>query len=179
MIHQSIIINKTNIIANNNIQKNTIILISKNNYIAKNYHTPALDIIYQMINDNEKQLFPRDDDKYNLDKDYIKILEYELKNCSSKYKFFFNKISYEIIKQYYAKYIFNAFTGSIINILGARFNHNCNHNIKYISKNNEMIFITNRDIKKGEELFNNYLLNKKIDSKHNYIKKHYDFICKC
>lgn len=38
---------------------------------------------------------------------------------------------------------------------------------------------SNKNIKKGEELFDNYLLNKNIINHKEYLYNHYGFICKC
>jgi hypothetical protein len=201
-IHESITVNKTNVVANDFIPKGTIIITSPNDYEADCFSPhPALDIIYQMLKDKEDKLFPRDGDKYTLHLDYVKILNKELTLVHWKYLKFFNTIPCEKIKQYYAKYIFNAFNSfngnikngnikngnleseknmrPVINIIGARLNHNCHNNVDFVFSKNEQVFTTNRDVDRGEEICDNYLLNKKIPNKGEYLLKHYNFVCTC
>jgi len=64
-------------------------------------------------------------------------------------------------------------------------NHSCDHNTNFYSDPyGFMIFEANRNIRKGEEITDNYFQNAKIDvrkydARQKYLYDHYGFICKC
>lgn len=97
----------------------------------------------------------------------------------------FNKYDKNIIELSFAKYIFNAFEGYDFGPLTlpiiAKINHSCQPNVKFKFNRNtgSMHLFAIRDIKKGEEIFDSYLENKKINVHKEYLREHYGFICNC
>jgi len=115
----------------------------------------------------------------------IKDIHKIIKNSSSKLIDFFDNYDDNIIEFYYAKYLYNSFEGNCFGPLTlptiAKLNHSCNNNVDFIFDENIgcMKVYSNKNIKKGEELFDNYLLNKNIINHKEYLYNHYGFICKC
>lgn len=97
----------------------------------------------------------------------------------------FNKYDINTIELCIAKYIFNAFEGYDFGPLTlpliAKINHSCQPNVRFKFNRNtgSMHLYAIKDIKKGEEIYDSYLENKKIESHKEYLKEHYGFICNC
>lgn len=113
--------------------------------------------------------------------DDLKIdLETLCKN--SKIRDYLLKIAPEELELYCLKYLRNGFGTEepLILFHGAMFNHSCIPNVLFIQKGNIMYFITTRDIKEKEELFDSYIdlpLNKK--DRRERLLNQYGFICLC
>ena len=131
-----------------------------------------------MSNPIIKDLYPRTND-YPKTK-MIKSIHNIIKSDKE-----FNKYDKNIIELLFAKYIFNAFEGYDFGPLTlpiiAKINHSCQPNVKFKFNRNtgSMHLSAIRDIKKGEELFDSYLENKKINTHKEYLREHYGFICNC
>jgi hypothetical protein len=138
-----------------------------------------LKLYLENINDPIiRELYPRTNDyiKTKLIKDIYIIIKSDKK---------FNKYDKNIIELSIAKYIFNAFEGYDYGPLTlpiiAKINHSCEPNVKFRFNRDtgSMHLFAIRDIKKGEEILDSYLENKKIKSHKEYLREHYGFICKC
>lgn len=172
---------------------------------------PALDLVYKMIKSGEDQLFPRQGDTFFLDPYYVKIMNNTIRKFTSdntkkskQIKKFFDLLDTDTLTRFYAKFVFNAFSidrkadtrtgqtkiqGSAINVMAARVNHSCLPNVRFyprLKNSKEYIeFMTIRNIKAGEELFNSYLQNNpsgptmSTEQRQEYLKLHYDFRCEC
>ena len=191
------------IVAITNIPKNTIVMRSINQYYVNNKTLNTafknIIIIHNMIVQNECELFPRSGDNFTLDPLYIKLLDDSVKQllCLAQFvqiKNTLKTINRNTLIRFYAKFIFNAFMihedniGPVINITGARINHNCNPNVNFTPVYDNTIgeyvleFKTNRLIKAGEEIYDSYLQNQPCltyVSRIKYLKQHYDFDCNC
>jgi SET domain-containing protein len=172
------------VIANNNIQKGEILLIEypEINLFGENEIDKGLQLTKKYIELNENELYPRNN--IFLRTNMIKNVHKIIKNTDKKLKDFFSSYSKDVIEMYYAKYIFNAFEGFKYGPLTlpmvAKFNHSCNPNIefKFNEKNGTMIVTSIKNIKKGSEVFDSYLLNKNLKKDHNeYLYEHYGFVC--
>jgi len=143
----------------------------------------ALQLMIKYILFDEKELYPRN--KNFIKTDMIKDIHKIIKNTSLKLKDFFNNYDKETIEFYYAKYLYNTFEGYNYGPLTlpiiAKLNHSCKNNVNFIFDKISgcMKVYSNRDIKKGEELFDNYLLNKNINNHKDYLLSHYGFTCSC
>ena len=172
------------VIANHNIQKGEILLIEypEINLFGENEIDKGLQLTKKYIELQECELYPRNNNftRTNMIKNVHKII----KNTDKKLKDFFSSYSKDEIEMYYAKYIFNAFEGWKYGPLTlpftAKFNHSCEPNIefKFNEQNGTMIVKSIKNIKKGSEIFDSYLLNKDLKKDHNdYLYEHYGFIC--
>jgi hypothetical protein len=182
----------TKTIAVEYIQKDEIIIIEypKINLFGEKQNNRELKILKKYIENKDNydiiNLYPRD---YNFIRTYliksvhnliksIKCIDQKLYNFLIDYK-------KEDLEFYFAKYIFNSFEGhefgplTLPNI--AKLNHSCNPNVKFkFNKNNRFMYVKSiRNIKKGEEIFDSYLENKKITEHKSYLRNHYGFICQC
>ncbi|AVG45950.1 set domain-containing [Acanthamoeba polyphaga mimivirus] len=99
------------------------------------------------------------------------------------YQFFKKKFSDDDILLFCAKYMSNAFEyGDSIAILfnGRIFNHSCLPNIVFYRCNDEMCFITVRDIYKGEELLDSYVnITHDKKTRQSRLWNQYRFHCDC
>ncbi|AUV58167.1 set domain-containing protein [Bandra megavirus] len=99
------------------------------------------------------------------------------------YQFFKKKFSDDDILLFCAKYMSNAFEyGDSIAILfnGRIFNHSCLPNIVFYRCNDEMCFITVRDICKGEELLDSYVnITHDKRTRQSRLWNQYRFHCDC
>ncbi len=177
--------NDYKVIANENIKKGTKILIEKPIYIADD----IIGLLYIMLkNSSDKDLinlYPRGDFKLLNDKNNPYNIDlYKLINKYDKnIKKFLLSINEKQLYNYYYKILFNAFQLNnkvCILKIGAMMNHSCSPNIIFYENNNNMIFETNSNIKKGTELCYSYLRNYKLGKdNHKYLMDHYNFICNC
>lgn len=167
-----------------NIKKGEVILkeYPKINLFGEEEIDKALQIIKLYIDKKEIELYPRNYfyNKTKLIKNVHKIIKFN--NNINKY---FKNIPNEEIEYYYAKYIFNTFEGNRYGPLTlpktAKINHSCKPNVefKFNEKSGQMITFAIRDIKRGEEIFDSYLMNKSIKSHKEYLYDHYGFYCDC
>jgi SET domain-containing protein len=172
------------VIANNNIQKGEILLIEypQINLFGENEIDKGLQLTKKYIEDKESNLYPRNINNFprtNMIKNVHKII----KNTDKKLKDFFSSYSKDEIEMYYAKYIFNAFEGwkygPLTLPLTAKFNHSCDPNIefKFNDHNGTMVIKSIKNIKKGSEVFDSYLVNKDLKDHDKYLYEHYGFVC--
>lgn len=171
------------VIANNNIKKGEILLIEypEINLFGENEIDKGLQLTKKYIELNENELYPRNNNfpRTNMIKNVHKII----KNTDKKLKDFFSNYSKDEIEMYYAKYIFNAFEGlkygPLTLPLTAKFNHSCNPNIEFNfnGENGTMIVTSIKNIKKGTEIYDSYLVNKNLKNHNEYLYEHYGFIC--
>lgn len=83
----------------------------------------------------------------------------------------------------------NVFSGSKMTSLGAGlyntlslFNHSCDHNFMRANIGKDVVCITVKDIKKGQEITENYGLSyayNSLEKRQKICKEHYGFECKC
>lgn len=174
------------IIVLENIIKDDVIIIEYPKYNLYgmemiNREKQILKIYIDNINNNDqiiKDLYPRTFQykKTKLIKSIYKLIKDDIK---------FNVYDKDLIDLCIAKYIFNAFEGYDFGPLTlpiiAKINHSCQPNVKFNfnRETGSMYLYAKRDIKKGEELFNSYLENKKIESHKEYLQEHYGFVCNC
>ncbi len=174
------------VIANNNIQKGEILLIEYPtiNLFGENEIDKGLQLTKKYIELNESELYPRDINNFprtNMIKNVHKII----KNTDKKLRDFFSKYSKDIIEFYYAKYIFNAFEGwkygPLTLPMVAKFNHSCTPNIEFNfnQQNGTMVVKAIKNIKKGYEIYDSYLVNKDLTNHDKYLYEHYGFVCGC
>lgn len=184
-------------IATDFIPKHTIILTEHPSFRIDNYKSNTheiFELIYVILtsnNENNKNKFLKYLPK-TMDKNFTAIskkITDEFKNLKLKnphiYKYLNSNYSMNDIILFCLKYVCNAFNffedGPIILLNGSIFNHSCNPNIIF-GKNNEskMVFITIKDINKGEEIQNCYIdiFKSTIERKKNLLNQ-YGFICKC
>lgn len=187
-------------VATENIPKNTIILSEYPSFKIFKYKTNTFEIfelIYSILNSNNKEYINKFnkylptniDIRFELYINKIKKQFREMKNVKPQlYKYLNEHCSENDIILYCLKYICNAFDffdeGPVILLNGSIFNHSCNPNIIFgkITENNnsKMIFITIRNIVKGEELCNSYIdifLN--TNKRKKLLVNQYGFVCNC
>jgi hypothetical protein len=178
--------NYSKIVAINNITKDDIIIIEypKINLFGEEEIDKGLQTIKKYIETKEDKLYPRDINNFpitNMVKNVHKIIKYS----DNKLKRFFENYTKKEIEFYYAKYLYNTFEGFNYGPLTlpicAKLNHSCNPNVIFnFNKNNgTMIVKALRNIKRNEEIFGSYLMNKKIDNHQYYLTEHYAFNCNC
>jgi hypothetical protein len=173
--------NQRSCIAIKDIKKNTILFCEEiKNIVDKNENLWYEKILFYELQNNYEQfldLMPVEFDKYII-KDGIFTKKYE---CNKK----------EILDLYYNKIIRNAFNVKINGInyatilyKGRLFNHSCDPNVKFnivCDKNKYyMKFYVCKDIKKGEELFDNYFnTNLPYEKRQHIAQTYYGFACCC
>jgi hypothetical protein len=178
--------NYSKIIAINNITKDDIIIIEypKINLFGEEEIDKGLQTIKKYIETKEDKLYPRDINNFpitNMVKNVHKIIKY----ADNKLKRFFENYTKKEIEFYYAKYLYNTFEGFNYGPLTlpicAKLNHSCNPNVIFnFNKNNGTMMVKAlRNIKRNDEIFGSYLMNKKIDNHKNYLYEHYAFMCNC
>lgn len=178
------------VIAIENIKEGEIILIEypKINLFGEEEIDKGLQLTKKYIELNESTLYPRYIDINNFPRtNLIKNVHKIIKNSDKKLQQFYEKYTKTEIEFYYAKYIFNAFEGNkygpLTLPLTAKFNHSCNSNItfNFDKITGTMIIKTTKFIKRGEELYDSYLMNKNIrnESHKEYLFDHYGFYCDC
>ena len=181
------------IIANNNINKDDIILIEQPIFNEND----IISLLYTIIKNKDtiyiKNLYPRTNDIKLLnikDNPYnpsnINLLKIIHKYDNKKIKEFLLSININEIYFYYYKILFNAFemnNNSVILSIGATMNHSCKPNIIFKSINingiNYMEFKAINNIKINDELCYSYLRNYKGFNNKLYLLNHYNFICQC
>jgi hypothetical protein len=175
--------NMNKVICTDNIKKNTVLIkeYSRINLFGEKVINRDIEFLIKLIEYEENMLYPRNINQFTS----IQMTKEILKKIKKIDKF--NKYSNDIIEFYYAKHLFNSFEGFEYGPLYlpyiAKLNHSCNPNT-YFEFNKEygyMVLYAKTNIKKGTELMNSYLLNKKIDNHREYLKNHYmfDYVCDC
>jgi hypothetical protein len=174
------------VIAKENIKKDERLIIenSEINLFGLNVESRELETLKLYLENMDlkaiQELYPRTN-VFNKTK-LVKNIHLIIKSSKSKY---FNKYDKNIIEWYYAKYIFNAFEGHDYGPLTlptiAKINHSCNPNVKFTFNKDtgSMHLYAIKDIKKGQEIYDSYLENKRIKSHKDYLKEHYGFDCRC
>ena len=140
-----------------------------------------IEIVKIMMIKEEDKLFPRDIKQFHRTK-MTKQIYKKLKDNNINNK---KKIQDDLIEFYYAKHIYNSFEGFEYGPLYlpyiAKLNHSCypNTHFELDKTTGQMILYALRDIEKGEEINDSYLLNKKITNHKEYLREHYNFVCNC
>jgi hypothetical protein len=179
-------------VAIDNITKDEVLIIeySKINLFGENMNNRELKILKKYIENKNApfiiNLYPRNYiyNKTNMIKSVHKLIK-SIKNSDQKLYNFFENIDKTEIEFYFAKYVYNAFEGNDFGPLTlpniAKLNHSCNHNVYFIFDRNTgcMNLKAKKNIKKGEEITDSYLENKKIINHKLYLEEHYGFSCEC
>lgn len=167
--------NQKCVIAKQDIKKDTILFFEQIKfYVDKNKKDWYEQLLLYELEHNYNlfiDLAPHQNDKYII-KDGI---------FEKKYDITFDK------NLFYNKIIRNAFNIKIdgkncatVLYKGRLFNHSCIPNIKFKFDGTKMIFYTCCDIKKGDELLDNYFdINLPYDKRQYISKTFYGFECKC
>lgn len=179
-------------IALNEIPVNTIILIEKPVIEISNHNTKIemFQLLYEIFMKDKKiiqkfmNLFPIIfNHKYHQNGNILEQYKI-LKNVNPKlYEFFKINFNIEEILHMCSKYICNAFMFNkkpTILFQGSIFNHSCLPNVIFGEKENKIFFSTVRNIKKGEELCDNYIdIIRSKNKRQDILLKQYDFSCEC
>ncbi len=174
------------VIALQNIKKDELLMIESSNINLFDDEDidRGLQTIKKYIIERESELYPRDNNFIRTD--LIKQVHKIIKNADKRIQVFFDNYTKSEIEMYYAKYIFNAFEGNQYGPLTlpklAKFNHTCDTPdivFKFDKVSGCMYVTANKDIPKNKEIFNSYLMNKKIDNHKEYLYTHYAFECGC
>jgi hypothetical protein len=176
--------NKT--IAKKDIKKGTIIIkeYPTINLFGENVNDRDVEFIKKLIQHRESQLFPRKINQFKRTK-MTKYILNKIDSSNNVTKKFFDKFDKMYTEFYYCKHLFNSFEGNdygpLYLPLIAKLNHSCNPNTSFAfnKETGQMILITTRDIKKGEEIVDSYLCNKSIQDHKSYLLEHYGFQCEC
>ncbi|AZL89740.1 SET domain-containing protein [Megavirus baoshan] len=194
-IVQSLIKNKgQGFVALTDIPTGTIILREKPAFVLSindNIVSDIFEMLYQVFTcGNQKKInhfismSPKIHDEFIHYQDKISQELKKLKIQSNHiYQFFKKKFNDDDILLFCAKYMSNAFEyGDSIAILfnGRIFNHSCLPNIVFYRCNDEMCFITVRDICKGEELLDSYVnITRDKKNRQSRLWNQYRFHCNC
>lgn len=194
-IVQSLIKNKgRGFVALTNIPTGTIILREKPAFVLSindNVVSDIFEILHQIFTcGNQKKInhflsmSPKTHQDFIHYQEKILLELKKLKIQSNRiYQFFKKKFSDDDILLFCAKYMSNAFEyGDSIAILfnGRIFNHSCLPNIVFYRCNDEMCFITVRDICKGEELLDSYVnITHDKKTRQSRLWNQYRFHCNC
>jgi SET and MYND domain-containing protein len=173
------------------IPKDTIIIKEKPSIISED----AYDCVYKLyIYDSEyddklmldyKVLVPTKIDKYIIDYDQI---QKDIKTLPDYMREFFENFDKNKLRILLAKFHRNAFTyssyhggGSALLFTGNILNHSCAPNVDFFVDNyGYFIFVTNRAIKKDEELCNKYInVNLSFKKRQKTLLDQYGFVCEC
>lgn len=186
------------LVAKENIKSNTIIIKEKPAFMIPEdeyIFSEMFQLLYHVLtsDDNDKI-----NEFYNLAPNEIfdhrfakKKIKKELMNIK-KLKGAYPRIIYNYFSNYdedelillCQKYMCNAFKfgdrGPAILFNGTILNHSCIPNTIYGVQDNEMHFMTVREIKKGEEITDSYINIKSNHKKRvKRLKKQYGFMCRC
>ena len=177
-------------IALENIPNNTIIIKeTPTTIIHDSIHSDIFQLLYLILTNKHlltkfNKLQPKSLQDYSVNKEQILSELKSLKVHNPEiYHYLIDNFSDKEILLYCAKYMCNAFQFDdkpVILFTGTILNHSCLPNVIFGQKGNQMWFVTNREIKKGEEIYDNYVditLSKKERSEH--LKKQYGFDCQC
>ena len=178
------------VICKQNIKKNTILIKEYPiiNLFGERVINRDIEFLIKLIEYKEDKLYPRNLNQFKsiqMTREILKKIN-RLDKLSKVNKINkINKYSNDIIEFYYAKHLFNSFEGFEYGPLYlphiAKLNHSCIPNT-YFEFNKDygyMILYAKRDIKKGEEITDSYLLNKNIDNHRQYLMEHYQFNYEC
>jgi hypothetical protein len=175
------------VICTENIKKNTVLIkeYSMINLFGERVMNRDIEFLIKLIEHQEDKLYPRNLNQFTSIKMTRDILK-KIDKCDKDKKLNrINKYSNDIIEFYYAKHLFNSFEGFEYGPLYlpyiAKLNHSCLPNT-YFEFNKDYGYMTlyaKRNIKKGEELTDSYLLNKDIHNHRDYLMEHYQFNYQC
>nr|AEX63135.1 putative SET domain-containing protein [Moumouvirus Monve] len=168
-------------IAKDDIPANTIILREEPDFcleVNENTMSDIFELLYKIFTSNDNNKINRFLDLtpsslHNFSHYYDKTFEElgKLKNTKLNYiyEFFKNNYNHDEITLFCVKYMCNAFefnNACSILYVGRIFNHSCLPNIIFYRVKNVMCFMTIVEVKKGDELVDNYVdivQSKKID----------------
>lgn len=180
--------------SNENIPRNTILIKEKPSfYIQENeqIYSEVFQLLYNVLTSKDKdllfkffKLLPKSLQNYRVDKEKILIEFEKIKKLNIEmYNFLSQNYTLDEIYLYCAKYMCNAFEFNnkpVILLTGSMLNHSCLPNVVFGKKNKMMYFQAIRDIKKNEEILDNYIditlpqIDRQI-----YLKNQYGFDCDC
>ncbi len=178
------------IFAVENIQKDESILVEKVPFILDRprFNHDMFEIIYKIyriprLYSKFMNFMPHSIDNYVISYD---ILSYDIQKLSDyKLKEFIDSFNKDELRLMCAKYMRNAYhfrSHSAILFEGPKINHHCKPNVEHSEDEQYMVFKATRDIKKGEEIFDDYTLTNKcltIGEKHIRLLHQYGFHCEC
>ncbi|AVL94566.1 SET domain protein [Moumouvirus australiensis] len=182
-------------IAKENIPANTIILREEPDFfleVDENTISDMFELLYKIFTsgDNNKinrflDLTPSTIHNFSNYFDKTRKELEKLKNTKLNhiYDFFKNNFDHDEVTLFCVKYMCNAFEfGNACSILyvGRIFNHSCLPNVIFYRVKNMMYFMTIVEIKKGQELFDNYVdISESKKNRQNRLLNQYGFICDC
>lgn len=177
-------------VAVENINKGELLIKEKPAVVINNdtLYSELFQLLYEIIKDIKifdkfKKLVPKTLKEYNINKDEIYKELDKLKKIDKPLYNFFNEIDENELLLYCAKYMCNAFEFNnrpTILFTGTLLNHSCMPNVIFSEKDGYMCFISVINIKKGEELFDNYINIKMAKNERlKLLSKQYGFKCKC
>jgi len=167
------------------IKETPSITIQENEIYSDIFQLLYLILSDQQLKEQFKTLAP--DSVDNISINQSNIMNELKKKVSTKnntlYEFFANNYSAKEIMIYCAKYMCNAFefqNKPVILFTGTMMNHSCLPNVIFGEKDNQMCFITVRDIKKGEEICGSYIdITLPTNKRKKHLKEQYGFDCCC
>lgn len=177
-------------LATENIKKNTIVIREKPLFLLEK---SSVSDIFEMLNliiraDNNKidkylELTPHILPSSILNESIQTELNIFKRKSDQLYNFITSKLEYDDILIWCHKYIRNAFlVKDKVMILekGTVFNHSCIPNVIFGMRGGQVIFITTRDILKGEQLFDTYIdITDTRRKRRDRLSKQYGFDCQC
>ena len=187
------------LVATRDINKGEIIIIDTpitiNTYDNNHIYSDIFQLLYKVLNNTQltkkfMKLCPKNLIKEEPSKNYdnlIKNITTELNKVKSinkqVYDFFVTNYSKDELLLYCLKYMCNAFDymgkPSFL-FTGTLLNHSCLPNTIFIPTNGKVIFISARQIKKGEELTDNYVnILDDINIRKKRLLEQYGFDCSC
>ena len=181
-------------IAIDDIPKNTVIINEQPSLIVKENVPKRLFcyfLIYDLFNNKSQlvekftSLAPSDLSAHDHVLKWIKDELSELKTYNNTvYSFIKKQFTQSDLALYIAKYTCNVFDfrdgSECILFTGTILNHSCLPNVTFGRKDNSMMFVTVRDIKKGEEVCDYYInLSLNINQRQKILREAYGFKCSC
>lgn len=182
-------------VAKEKIPKGTVVLrewpvfeIPKNEEVV----SEMFQIIYHMLHSVNKNLFMSlvpltvEDSQYleeDVREEFNRLKRMRKPLAKKIFNYIDENLEWDEIVLYGAKYICNAFEHNekvAILIIGTRFNHSCLPNTVFGSEKDEIIFVTMKDIEKGDELCVNYMdITQNRKKRQEHLKHQYGFLCNC
>lgn len=167
------------------IKETPSITIQENEIYSDIFQLLYLILSDQQLKEKFKTLAPDTIDNISINES--NIMNELKKKVSSKnnilYEFFAQNFSAKEIMIYCAKYMCNAFefqNKPVILFTGTMMNHSCLPNVIFGEKDNQMCFMTVRDIDKGEEICGSYIdITLPTNKRKKHLKEQYGFDCSC
>ena len=190
-VKKSVILNKGfGMIATDHIKRGTVLIKDIPFTIQQHkIYSEIFQLIYCVVNDKNKvekfmKLQPKSLDGYQLDKNKI---ENELKKVKENdidiYNFFVSNYIFDELLLMCAKYMSNAFDFNgkpCFLFTGTLLNHSCLPNVIFGHKDGMMVFITSKNINKGEEICDNYVdITSPKKDRRKHLSDQYGFECCC